>query len=294
MRAFAVLSGLGEEHVVGHGDLIGRTPTAAVVIDDPRVSEAHAIISLRKGELHVIALRRLVIANGKPVEECVLSPGLTLTIVDEIMLTVERVEAPRMVLALTLPSGETQLLSQVASVTTTPPRLHGKLLQEARAVIWSTGERWRARIGERTVEVQAGDELIVDDLRFVFTLLPIGQASADSTDGAEVAAPLRLVAFYDSIQLYQRNRKVHTLGGTGARIISELVACGGPTRWEVVAREIWPDEIDTAPLRHRWDVALGRLRARLRSAGVRDLIHSDGSGQLALELYDGDVVEDKT
>ena len=279
---------------MGHGDLIGRTPTAAVVIDDPRVSEAHAIISLRKGELHVLALRRMVIANGKPVEEAVLVPGLALTIVDEIVLTVDRVEAPRMVLAMTLPSGETQLLSQVASITTNPPRLHGKLVPEARAVVWSTGEQWRVRVGDQTTEVHAGDDLTIDGQRFGFTLLPIGQASADSTDGAEVAAPLRLVAFYDSIQLYQRNRKVHTLGGTGARIISELVACGGPTRWEVVAREIWPDEIDTAPLRHRWDVALGRLRARLRSAGVRDLIHSDGSGQLALELYDGDVVEDKT
>jgi hypothetical protein len=294
MRAFAVLSGLGEEHVVGHGDLIGRTPTAAVVIDDPRVSEAHAIISLRKGELYVLALRRMVIANSKPVEEALLVPGLTLTIVDEIMLTVERVEAPRMVLALTLPSGETQLLPQVASITTNPPRLHGRLIPDARAVVWSTGEVWRARHGDRTMEVHAGDELAVDGQRFLFTMLPIGQASAESTEGSDVAAPLRLVAFYDSIQLYQRNRKVHTLGGTGARILSELVACGGPTRWEIVAREIWPDEIDLAPLRHRWDVALGRLRARLRGAGVRDLIHSDGSGQLALELYDGDVVEDKT
>lgn len=295
MRAFAVLTGLGEDHVVGHGDLIGRTPTAAVVIDDPRVSEAHAIVSLRKDELHLLALRRMVIADGKPASDVRLVPGLRITIVDELVLTVDRVEAPRMVLALTLPSGERQVLSQVSSLTTSPPRLHGRLVPEARAVIWSTGERWSLRIGDRTVAVALDEAFELDGHRFAFTLMPIGQASADSTEGAAlVAAPIRLVAYYDSVQIYQRNQKVHTVGGTGARILSELVTCGGPTHWEIVAREIWPDEIDPIPLRHRWDVTLGRLRARLRSAGIRDLLRADGTGQLALELYEGDVVEDKT
>ena len=55
-----------------------------------------------------------------------------------------------------------------------------------------------------------------------------------------------------------------------------------------------PDAASEATLRHRWDVALGRLRARLRELGVRDLVRSDGAGQLALELYDGDQVDDRT
>jgi len=32
---------------LGHGDFIGRVWTAALVLDDPRVSEGHAMISLR-------------------------------------------------------------------------------------------------------------------------------------------------------------------------------------------------------------------------------------------------------
>ena len=99
MRAYAVVTGLGEDHVVGHGDLIGRTPTAAVVLDDPRVSEAHAIVSLRKDELRLLALRRLVLVEGKPTEEVVLRPGLAITIVDGLVLTVAQVHAPAAVLA---------------------------------------------------------------------------------------------------------------------------------------------------------------------------------------------------
>lgn len=295
MRAYAVVTGLGEDHLVGHGDLIGRTPTAAVVLDDPRVSEAHAIVSLRKDELRLLALRRLVIVDGKPTEEVVLRPGLAITIVDGLVLTVTQVHAPAAVLAVVLPSGERQLLPQVASLTTDPPRVHGKLIPEARAVVWSVGDRWRLQHDGASRALAPGDHVVLDACRFGFELVPLAEAGALATErAADTAAPVRLVAYYDSVQIYRRNQKVHTLGGTGARILSELVACGGPTHWEVIAREVWPDEADPLTVRHRWDVAIGRLRARLRAAGVRDLLRSDGTGQLALELYPGDVVEDKT
>lgn len=294
MRAFAVLTGLEVDHVVGHGDLIGRTPTAAVVIDDPRVSEAHAIVSLRKGELHLLSLRRMVKVGGEPVADVVLAPGVVIALADEVDVTVAEVVTPRAVLGLTLPSGEVQVLPQVASLTTAPVRLHSKLRPDARAAIWSTGDEWRVRIAGRITRVAPGDGFTVDGQRFTLTLVPIGDAGASTTEGAGVAAPLRLIAFYDSVQIYQRQQKVHTIGGTGARILSELVAHGGPTHWEILAREIWPDEVEALPLRHRWDVALGRLRARLRNAGIRELVRADGTGQLALELFDGDTVEDRS
>ncbi len=295
MRAFAVLAGLGEDYIVGHGDLIGRTSSAAVVIDDPRISEAHAIVSLRRHELHLLSLRRMVIADGKPVSDIKLTKGMRITLVEDIQFTVTQIEAPRAVLALALPSGEVQMLPQVASITTAPVRLHTKLVPDAAASIWFTGDHWTLRIGNTTTQVAPLDEFTLDGQRFAFVLMPIGDASVASTQGeALVAAPIKLVAYYDSVQIYQRNQKVHTVGGTGARIISELIGCQGPTHWEVIAREIWPDEVEALPLRHRWDVSLGRLRTRLRNAGVRDLLRADGTGQLALEMYPGDEIEDKT
>ncbi len=295
VRAYAIISSGGEDHVVGHGDLVGRTPTAAVIVDDPRVSEAHAVVSLRKGELHLLSLRRLIIANGTPTSEVKLAPGLVITLVDELELVVRDVVEPASVLAIVMPSGERQVLPQVASVTTSPPRLHGKLVPDARIALWSTGDAWRARIGDRTHAIGPGDVLGVDGEQFGFELLPIGQASAATTEGnnAPVVAPLRVVAFYDSVHFYQRGRKVHVIGGVAARIVSELVACAGPVHWEVVAREVWPDEVDALALRHRWDVALGRLRSRLRQASLRELVKADG-GQVRLEVYAGDELEDRT
>ena len=43
-----------------HGDLIGRLWSAALVIDDPRISEAHALVSLREGGFWLLSLRRKI------------------------------------------------------------------------------------------------------------------------------------------------------------------------------------------------------------------------------------------
>jgi WD40 repeat protein len=84
----------GSSVEIGPGDLLGRTPTAAALIDDPRVSEAHAFCSLRHGELHLLSLRRLLVVGGKPVNDVVLRPGLTIGIADELALTVLAVVTP--------------------------------------------------------------------------------------------------------------------------------------------------------------------------------------------------------
>ena len=47
----------GEEHALIPGDLIGRMHTAALHLDDGRVSEAHAMVSLRDGSLRLLSLR---------------------------------------------------------------------------------------------------------------------------------------------------------------------------------------------------------------------------------------------
>ncbi|MEZ4248107.1 MAG: hypothetical protein R3B99_07705 [Polyangiales bacterium] len=70
----------------------------------------------------------------------------------------------------------------------------------------------------------------------------------------------------------------------------------GPVEWHVVAKEVWRESIDVLELRHRWDVSLGRLRARLRDAGLRsDRVRADGgrAGLLRAPAH-GDRVEDRT
>jgi hypothetical protein len=80
-----------------------------------------------------------------------------------------------------------------------------------------------------------------------------------------------------------------------ARIVSELVALGGPAHWTVLAGLLWPRDPEPETTRSRFDVAISRLRRKLRDARVRtDLVHTDGAGQVELLLYPHDVVQDRT
>ena len=107
--------------------------------------------------------------------------------------------------------------------------------------------------------------------------------------------PLHIITAYETAQVQAGDAPPVVFAGVHARILSELAALGGPAGWELVAREVWPDEDDAFVLRKRWDVNLGRLRGRLREGGVRtDLVRAAGTGQVELVLRHNDVLEDRS
>lgn len=299
MRAFVrFITPAGQSRELGHGDLIGRLPSAALMVDDPRVSEAHAMVSLRRGELHLLSLRRMMAVDGQPVSKVRLRAGQVVELADGVALTVEKVTTPTHVLAVTAPGLGQRVLSQVTSVIAgCPPQVVGRFEPSAAAHLWTVGEAWRLRQAQGRVRtVGDGDGFTVGGCELRLCAVAITEAGHASTllEGA-VDAPLSIVAHYESVELHRKQRPVLVVGGVGARIFGELIAFAGPVSWEIVAREIWSDGADVHELRHRWDVALGRLRARLREGGVRgDLIRSDGGGQLQLVLGEHDVVHDRT
>ena len=65
----------GVVHELVHGDLIGRVWSAALPINDGRVSEAHAMISLREGELRLLGLRGAFALHGRPTSDLALEAG---------------------------------------------------------------------------------------------------------------------------------------------------------------------------------------------------------------------------
>lgn len=288
----------GQVADLGPGDIIGRLGSAALLLDDPRISEAHAMVSLRRGDLYLLSLRRLIGLRGKPVSEVLLTPGLVVELADGLPLAVEQVSKPARVPGLRAAGLGVRPLGQVASVVAGPPlRLLGRFVPGAAAHLWSLGaEEWRLRLGdEPTRALKVGDSFSAAGCTFQLCVLDLSAAGHDSTLVGGLASPLRIIAHYEGVEIHRPRRPVVTIGGIGARLISELVAFGGPVAWDVIARELWRDEADPLELRHRWDVALGRLRGRLREAGVRaDLIRSDGGGQLQLVLYDGDSVDDRS
>jgi hypothetical protein len=301
MRAFATVrlivrgADAGRVHL-GHGALVGRLATAALQVDDPRVSEAHALVSLREGGLQLLALRRRFEVDGRPLSEVSLSPGLRVALAADVVIEVEQVRLPPAVLGLAWP-GEAgaPLLHDAAWFRARPrPGLSWRADPGAPLQMWRVGEAWRyALAGVAPATLLPGTAIEVDGLAVRAIEVPLHRASEDHTRGAD--EPLRVVAFYDTVHVHRRGAPLFVIGGQGARLISELVTTGLPLPWREAASLLWSDEADDNALRNRLDAVVRRLRRKLAEGGLRDdLVAPDGTGHLELRLHEGDVVEDRT
>lgn len=299
MRAFVVFQlPDGQIQELEHGDIIGRMWTAGLVIDDPRVSEAHAMVSLRGGELGLLALRRLFAIDGKPVSEVTLRPGLRVALAEGVELRVEAVCLPDAVLGLEGPGLPCMVLPGVCSLRVSPrPELLPSHVAGADAWIWSTGMDWKLRLLDAPDRpLRPGDSFEVKGLRFIAVTRPLSEAGQKATrvEGG-VHAPLTLVARYDSAHILRPGQPAFVISGQPGRILSELATMGGLVEWMTVAQQVWPDESDEWLLRRKWDVNLGRLRQKLKDGHVRaDLLRSDGLGHIELVRYGSDTVVDET
>ena len=142
----------GEEAAVGPGGLIGRLATAALCIDDPRVSEAHAMVSLRGGELILLALRGPLVAGRQRISRIKLREGQRIGLVPGIELLVARVELSGGLLAVRCGEGDaTPLIGSVYSVLADPPRLEVGYHEGAAGHLWAAASGCtRLRIGGTT------------------------------------------------------------------------------------------------------------------------------------------------
>ena len=284
---------------LGAGSLIGRIPRADLWLDDARVSEAHAWLSLRGGQFELLALRGGLAVRGRSKSKLVLVPGREVEFAEGLTLLIEAVELPQEVLALIgFPRENPILDSGVYSLVTSPvPTLEPRFLPTAPAHIWSTGEGWRIQIGNSPPEeIVLGQGWEVDGFAFAAQAFPLAAAELDSTmTQGRLDSPLRLVARYDTVHIHRKDRPVLIIGGLPARIVGELVAMGGLAPWEAIAKEIWREEPDLEILRPRWDRNLSTLRKKLRLGGIRsDLIRADGSGNLEVVARPFDTIVDET
>jgi hypothetical protein len=284
---------------LGHGDIIGRLSTAALCVDDPRVSEAHAMVSIRRGELVLLSLRRMFSVRAKPLSEVVLREGMSIDLAEGVALVVEDVHVPDKVLALSMEGLGSTILPATASLSLEPlPTLLPRFEHDADLHLWWNGHEWRAQLrGAKVRGVNDGDELLVGSKRARFELVE-NTGSETTAIAPATSAPLRIIAWFDTVEIHREGMPAVTISGVGARVLSELVAFDGPVEWQIAAREVWSDPSDVAldaqELRHRWDVSLARLRAKLREAGVRaDLVRSTGAGLVQLVRYPSDVLEDR-
>ncbi|MBL8914136.1 MAG: hypothetical protein JNM17_25755 [Archangium sp.] len=277
------------------GAVIGRLSSAAWNIADPGVSEAHAMVSLRRGRLWLLALRRRLEVEGRLLREVCLEPGVIVRLTETLELRVDDVVTPPRVLAVTATSIAPVPLAQVTSILGgQPPSVVSRFVPRAAVTLWSVGSGWRLQqLGNEPRDVGEGDSFVVDGLELRLVLIELQRANQTATTlGRANAAPLRLSPRGDDVAIDAEGCSV-TLTGLGARLISELLRVRSPIAWQALARELWPSVESLELLRGRFDAALTRLRATLRDAGLRtDLVTGDGSGLIQLMLYAHDTVAD--
>ena len=288
----------GSTTTLSPGDIVGRMASAALVLDDPRVSEGHALVSLRGAELQLLALRGMFAVNGQPATKVVLSPDQVLSFAEGLDLVVESVQLPDELAALEGEGLPRQVLGGSSSLYVgPPPRLSPGTGRDAQAWLWSTGPRWRLRVGDgQAGDIAPGDAFIIGGRRFSLTTIKVERAGVDATVAqGRVGETLEMVAGWDTFQIGRAGRPPVIVGGLSARLLSQLAEVETALSWEGLARELWPADPDRDSLRRRLDVALSRLRSRLRASGIRtDLVRSTGSGHLELVRYPGDVVIDRS
>jgi hypothetical protein len=281
------------------GDLVGRLWSAAIRLDDPRLSEAHALVSLRGNTLKLMALRGALAVGGFAVTEVVLQPGIVVELAQGLALEVLEVELPDHALALTGFGPRPQVLAaSVYSVLSgPPPQLIPRYLAEAAAHLWSTGLGWTVqRAGQDAEPLESDTVLDVQGLGIAVVRVEGTDAGLpETTLRGRLHPPVRILTRYDTVQLHRDGMPVAILAGTAARLVSELAGMGGLAGWEVIAGELWPGEADRVLLRQKWDRTLQTLRAKIREFGLRpDLIRADGKGHLELVLLPGDRLEDES
>ena len=278
------------------GDIIGRMASAALRVDDPRVSEAHALVSLRGERLVLLALRGALLRNGKPQSAIELVAGSEIVLAAGLSLQVLAVQMPATALAIEgVEHGQVVLTASVYSLVQNDEKVRciPGFRKDNILSIWTTGQGWRMQVRGAPAQALTQGQTLLPGVRS--TAIQLAQASAQATQAAgQIGAPLRVVARFDTVQIDRQGWPTCHIGGRPARILSELVSIGAPVSWEAVAREIWADSADRDQLRTRWDRNLRSLRSKLRAAQIRtDLVHSCGSGNIELMLHQGDQVLDE-
>lgn len=276
------------------GDIVGRLASASLYLDDPRISEAHAYLSLRGGRLVLLGLRGRLGVDGHVVREVALHEGAEVQLARDVVVRFERLVLPSWVLAIEGDGLPRQVLTGACSLVLDPePSLARGAVGAAALQWWQGDDGWKVRQADgRVADVLVDDQWTVNGRTFRACRVQLDTLQTAPTRrlGA-LGSPLLLRALYDSVHIERDGEVVVTLSGRSAQLVSELVAFGGPAPWAALAGEVWGRTETPEALRPRLDVTLGRMRRKLEVAGVRrDLVRMDGCGQVELVLGPQDRV----
>ncbi len=299
MRDWVRLSfeaGEGEvrEVVLEPGDMVGRMATCALRLDDPRISEAHALVSRRREGLVLLALRGRLSVDGKPRTRVALEVGKRIVLASFLSVTVVARSCAEQHLGVATTTGTPVIpLARVVTVYDDGRTPVGYFDPDGAAHVLGgvNGPRLR-RAGQPDLALEP-DQALPGGVRLI-AIEPATPQAASTADRGQHDLALRIVVRFDSVQITTEAGSSMTLDGIAARVVSELAEIKAPVAWTELARLLWKAPPDAA-MRHRWDQLMLRIRQKLREAGVRsDLVRPNRNGLVELVLGPDDRLQVKT
>lgn len=281
--------------VLGPGDFIGRSEVAALCLDDPRVSEAHAMVSLRDGSLKLIALRGRFRQGEEVLSEAVLRPGVVLEFARDVHLVCEQVHMPDEVLGLLINAELKVMLTHTMTLYTSENMMIKRGYDpRGGAIFWTTGSLWRVQIADQpSLTLEQGQTFIVDQTRIEVIAIPLDRIAQTHTRNS-LRSPLRFTCHDTHVEIARVNEPTIKVSGVPGRILLSLLRRQGTASYQEIVKEVWPHDVSTnLSLRRRFDTGIRRLRTHLGHVLPVDetqFIQLDGTGVVTLFLSPRDEI----
>ena len=296
---------------VSAGGIIGRSAKAELYLPDPRVSEAHAMVSLRGHRLKLLQLRRPIVIDGESFAQVTLKTGQRITLTRTITITVEHVQLPSHELVLCgvieqpiplseeryaiVPAGCAEKLERELKHARGPKlELWYTHADGALASIWSCADGWALSVADCEPDlVRPNSRWIIGGELIRFLLHP-RKSSVEPTEIQTINSPkLSLHVNGYRVEFSRDGTPVCSFIEVNGRILREIVrahADGGSAYWVDVVNAVY-GEVNEASYDRRQNSfykQLQRIRRTLKAHGIPGrIVQTNGRGEYGL---DGDLV----
>lgn len=276
----------GVRHQIYPGDLIGRLASAALSIADPRISEAHALLSLRGSSFRLLGLRGGLRLGSRWRGELELREGMGVGLAEGYDLTVERIVVPTSILALDGLGPDPVALDRPEwSLLEDGPRAEPRVDRDASAWIWCAGGAWWLQRPDRPPRrIDAGDTLKLGPHTVSVIAAPVAAAATPGTvRSARSAPPMVLDIWPEHSEIRVGERQAVKITGNSHRILRQTAlhtADGGSVHWTRVAEQIWR----VNATEDNWFTNHRRLQHKLRQQRIPPDLVTCSNGQVHLAI----------
>lgn len=276
----------GRSHPIYPGSIIGRLAHAGLSIEDPRISEAHCLLSLRGAAFRLLGLRGGLKIGTRWKGEVDLREGMAVYLAEDYALSVAQIVVPTSILAIEGLNDDPVALDRPEwSLFEDGPRLEPRVDRDAGAWIWNTGESWWFQAaGGDAQQVGAGDTIAVGDREArVITTAVLSASTPRTIRTTKNTPPMVLDIWPEHTEIRVGDRKTVRLTGNGHRILRQTALrtiSGGSVHWTQVAEQIWR----VNATEDNWFTNHRRLQNKLREQQLPPDLVSCDNGQVQLSV----------